>query len=816
LAFLADNGESLARFCDPDNTKRETERLCRPLNNEKVSLDGINFIFMLLKPDPTKRPEARRCLDHSWTNPVSPTTADSVIPQETAETANLVNLDGSWGTISSSTGLWLGQETAEQDDKLAGQEAKGDQPPGPGPVRMLSDASKASGSWSVTFKAADTVQRMTTVGEEPQVEALAQSSPRQTRSLSEQISVVPHHSSTSPPCTHFTSSHPSQLYGMGLASQNRTFSVPTQTPSTNGSYIIHPPQPYGTGLANQGRAVSMPAQTPSPQGSYTSHPPQYDDSGYHSPASLQVSPVPTKNHDAWTGAGAGITAFETPPGPRRGDSMAEIMSGSPIERWTTDPGAYMGNQYPQYTASPRASMDSLMPGYGPHPAPRVRNIQNTPSPKTSFDSLSPDSLPRAAHRVRSRVSFSSDTDRGNTGPGAYTTNRHSQHAPSPGASFDSLMPDDMLHTARRVRSMVSVGSNSNAIQWERQIEVGLSSRCVMTLTLSDNGQYGASWCQDSILRVWDPRSGQHRGQSEIKDVTSLLFSPDSAILAVRTKRALKLFMMKEPPFRMSRRVTIDGNHTVDRPFASECMFSKDSQRIAVPSAGTGRVWLLYTADGALLGKLDTSGASVTSIAISPYLRTLAVGLGDNTVRTWNLQDYSERKTLRHNACAPAHVTRVAYSINGLVAASSTSGILKIWDEDGCTVETRPQGCRLLDCAFCPVGDLVATADDGGCIRFFDPTTAAELESHYIQHKEQGPVLRVLFSPDGVFGVSCGYKTLEVWHTATANVLYRSQLQSNDGCGVKACFSKGHDILAVAFEGGVQLLDLGILRARITV
>jgi WD40 repeat protein len=132
------------------------------------------------------------------------------------------------------------------------------------------------------------------------------------------------------------------------------------------------------------------------------------------------------------------------------------------------------------------------------------------------------------------------------------------------------------------------------------------------------------------------------------------------------------------------------------------------------------------------------------------------------------------------------------------------------------VETRPQGCRLLDCAFCPVGDLVVTADDGGCIRFFDPTTAAELESHYIQHKEQGPVLRVLFSPDGVFGVSCGYKTLEVWHTATANVLYRSQLQSNDGCGVKACFSKGHDILAVAFEGGVQLLDLGILRARITV
>ena len=77
-------------------------------------------------------------------------------------------------------------------------------------------------------------------------------------------------------------------------------------------------------------------------------------------------------------------------------------------------------------------------------------------------------------------------------------------------------------------------------------------------------------------------------------------------------------------------------------------------------------------------------------------------------------------------------------------------------------------------------------------------------------------MRVLVSPDGTWGVSCGYSTLEIWHTATAEVLHRiSMPQSDDGEGVKACFGSTHDkanILAIASERGVQLLDLGSLRS----
>lgn len=778
LAFEDDNGESLARFCHLDNIKHEIEHLCRPLKKEKVSLDGINFIFLLLTPDPTKRPEARNCLDHSWAMLVSPTPADSVISQETPDTTDLAVL---------STFTLLGQGAAEHNEKLTEQETKGYWPSGPEPVRTPSDATIASGSWSVKFKNADALQPMTAVGEELQVETLAQSSRRQTWSQSEHISVVPHHFLASPPRTHSASSHPSQ--------------------------------PYGMGLANQSRTVSMPPQTPNTCGPRTTHPPQHRDSGYESPASLHTSPMPTENHDASTGAAAEMPAFETAPDTQRENSMADIMSGSPIDRFQGHPATYMSNPQAGYTASPRQSIDGLPADCLPQAAPRVQRMQDTPSPRQSLDGLSPNSLPQTARRVRSRVSFSPDTYPSNTDLGANTNNRHSHCTPSPRASSDSLIPNSPPRTAHHVRSMASIRSESRAIQWEKQTEVGFSKRCVVTLTLSDNGQSGASWCQEGILRIWDPRNKQQRGQSEIKDVTSLLFSPGSTILAVRTKRALKLYTMEKHPFQLLRRVEIDGNHTVEQPFASGCLFSKDGQRIAVPSAGTGRIWLVNTTNGSVFGQLNTSGASITSIAISPYLDTLAVALSDNTVRTWNLQDYCERMTLRHNAGPPARVTRVAYSTKGLVAASSTSGILKIWDADGCTVETEPQDCRLLDCAFCPGSDLVVTADDGGVIRFFNSTTAELDTSRDVQHDEHGPVLRVFFSPDGTFGVSCGYRTLEVWRTATAEVLYRSLPQFNDGCEIKACFGQSPeslDILAVAFEGGVQLLDLGTLRNRTSV
>jgi WD40 repeat protein len=808
-AFPEDKGQWLRKFCDPDDNKHEIERLCGPLNNEKVSLDGINFIFMLLKPRPTTRPEARLCLGHSWATPVSPIPADSVISQETPDAANPANLRSFWDALPPFTARWLGQGTAEQNNKLAEQEAKGEQPPGL--VRNSSDA--ASDPWTGKSNAADASRPMKTVREGPQPETLAQSSRRQTGSLSGRTSVVPHDSSDA------------------------------RIPS---SCL---PQPYETRPANQDRAffMPMPTQPPNIYWPHATHLPQHRDSGYHRSFSLHISPRPTENYDAWTGAAVELPAIETPSGTQRGNSMAGIMSGSPIDYGQTDPGTYTGNRHPQYTVSPGPPIDSPMPidhgqtdlgtytvnrhpqyTVSPRPSidgtmpdhvlrtPHVQSMQDTPSPRRSSDSQSPDFLPRIARRVRSRVSFNSDTDRYNAGPAAYRANRQLQYAPSSGVSSDSLMPECPPRIDRRVQSMVSVSPKSSAVQWEKRIEVGLSGRCVMALTLSDNGQYGASWCPDGILRVWNPQDGHHRGQFVIKDVRSLLFSPGSNILAVRTEQALELFMMREYPFRLLRRVPINGEHAIEQPFASECLFSRDNQRIAVPCAGRGGIRLVYTADGKVFKKLSTPGASVTSIAISRDLRNLAVGLDDNTVRTWNLQSYTERWTLRHHAWSSAQVTRVAYSDNGLLAASSTSGILKVWDEEGRTVETKPQGCRLLDCAFCPGSDLVVTADDGGCIRFFDSTTAAPHLNHYVQHEEQGPILRVLFSPDGTFGISCGYKTLEVWHTATATVLYRSHSQSNEGCGVKACFGPNPDILAFGFETGVQLLDLGILRTRIPV
>ena len=859
----------LRNYCDPDDERYEVDRLCGPLINGKVSPDGIKFVLKLLRPHPTNRPEARLCLEDSWAAPVSPIPADSVISHETSDTANTATLGGFWGMLPLLTPAWLGQGTAEQNDKLAEQETKEEQPPGL--VRKPSDAT--SGHRTLTSNAGDASRPMVSVREGPQPETLAQSGQRKTRSFTEQISAVPHHSLTRSQHVRIRPSYPPGPYETPLAVQGRAVSTPTQPPNILEPYPTRPPKPYEMRFTNQDRAFTMPTQAQNTYGPETTHPPQQRDSGYQSSSPLHMSPKPTENHDAWTGV-AELPAIETPYRTQSGNNMADVRSGSPMDRWGTGVGASVSNRHPQFTSSPRESIDGPMPDCQPRTAPHVQSMRDTPSPRYMIDVPMPVHQPRAAPHVQNMRDTPSprypiDGPTQNCQPRAAphvqsmwdtpsprysmpdwqphaTPHFHSmqdtpspkgsfdslmpgfqpraaphvqsmQGTPSPKGSFDNLSPGPLPHTARRIRSRVSVSPRSSAIQWQEQIQVGLSSRSVMALTLCENGKYGASWSQDGILRLWSPQDGQRRGQFEIKDVKSLLFSPGSNILAVRTKQDLEMYMMREYPFRLIRRVPINGDHAIEQPFASECLFSRDNQRIAVPVARKGGMQLINTADGIVFEKLKSSGTSVTSIAISKDLHSLAVGLDDNTVKIWDLPGYTERHTLHHHAWSLAQVTRVAYSDTGLLAASSTSGILKIWDEAGHTVESIPQGCRLLDCAFCPTpgSNLVVTADDGGCIRFFNSTDAEVYPNHYVQHKEYGPVLRVLFSPDGTFGVSCGYKTIEVWHTATATVLYRSQPQSNEGYGVRACFSPTSlNILAFALETGVQLLDLGSLRARI--
>lgn len=380
----------------------------------------------------------------------------------------------------------------------------------------------------------------------------------------------------------------------------------------------------------------------------------------------------------------------------------------------------------------------------------------------------------------------------------------------------ALMPSPVLRAPRHVQSMGNVSPERSRVAWTDSTVAGGCDVFVTVLTVSENGKYGASWGGDQMLRVWIPQSGRFHGQSEITDVISLRFSPGASILAVRTKRAIKLFDMENWPNSRKTRASIGGEHHVDHTFAKECLFSRDGQRLAAISDGSGRgrrIWLYNIGSTTPFRQLDTGGGSVSSIAISPDLTTMVASLDDNTVRTYSLPDYVNRNLWRHSAPPSSHVTRVVFNADGsAMAASSTSGVLKLWYSNRQTGESYArdspsQNCRLFDCAFCPGKDLVVTADDRGTILFFRASTAEPYENLFVQHAEPGAALRVLISPDGRFGVSCGYRTLEVWCTATARVLLRTEPRSTDGKGVEACFCGTLNILAFAIEGGVRLIDL---------
>jgi WD40 repeat protein len=401
------------------------------------------------------------------------------------------------------------------------------------------------------------------------------------------------------------------------------------------------------------------------------------------------------------------------------------------------------------------------------------------------------------------------------------------------SSFDQLGPEDTTthgsprsssdgfrtisvpgpQVSRRVQSMASISSNFHTLEWSESTAVGICDSQVTAIALSDNGKYGASSCRDGVLKVWDPSTAQALGEAKVDDITALRFSPGASILAVRTERALKLY--KGWPFTLCRRIPIDGAYSERRPFASDMLFSQDGNRIAVicskSASGSGGIYLVDTSKDVVFARLDAGfldHSVITCIAISPDLEWLAGGLDDDRIKTWSLQTYTEKTTLQHTA--PYSTSRIVFSKDGLMAASSTSGILRIWDHSGGNVESKNQNCRLLDCAFCPNSDMIATADDSGAVRFFDARTAKRYDDRWVQHADRQPILRITFSPDGAFGASYGYRTLELWHAATGTSVF-SSVQINDSRGIQAVFSLDSRILAISNERHVQLLELDSFR-----
>jgi WD40 repeat protein len=247
---------------------------------------------------------------------------------------------------------------------------------------------------------------------------------------------------------------------------------------------------------------------------------------------------------------------------------------------------------------------------------------------------------------------------------------------------------------------------------------------------------------------------------------NLVFSPDGRFLARRGGTAVVVWEV----------ATGEVVVRVPTPDA-ECIyaqaFSPDGRRVAVGVGdATVRVWDL--ASRTEIVRLATP-ARPEAVAFRPLVPHLAVSsLDRNELQVFSLESGRELFRLAH----PESLCGVAWTPDGKVLAAASGSNVQIWDAVGGAPRAVLKGhqSRVMECAFSHGGGLLATRSWDGTTRLWDPGSGNQLVAtggHYLRF---GPDdRRLAFADDTDIGVwevadgrmcrtlpACGAADEEVW------------------------------------------------------
>ncbi|MFF7764233.1 helix-turn-helix domain-containing protein [Streptomyces griseorubiginosus] len=157
-----------------------------------------------------------------------------------------------------------------------------------------------------------------------------------------------------------------------------------------------------------------------------------------------------------------------------------------------------------------------------------------------------------------------------------------------------------------------------------------------------------------------------------------------------------------------------------------------------------------------------------------------------------------------------HVSALAFSPDGaMLATVDDYGTVRLWDP----MSHEPLGSPFTDhenyvqaMAFSPDGTLLATGDTSGTVRLWDPVTLEPLGSPLTGH--QGGVAAVVVSPNGnVLAARDSGGTVRLWNLATGELLGTPLTSPRDAL-LDTAFSPDSTVLATRdTRGNVQLWDL---------
>jgi WD40 repeat protein len=314
------------------------------------------------------------------------------------------------------------------------------------------------------------------------------------------------------------------------------------------------------------------------------------------------------------------------------------------------------------------------------------------------------------------------------------------------------------------KSVVTAGMDETARIWE--VATG---KLVLTLSGDTKGWVNrASFSSDSrfvvtagpgnIARVWEVKTGNSivlQGHTNV--VRDAEFSRDGRyVVTAGWDGCVRVWNTGTG----ENRATFCYGTTIDR-----AVFSQDGDSIVTGGDFGARVWNVRTGSYVRLGPPD----HINDVALSPDAKRV-VTVAERTVRLWGTKTGKHISTLRGHS---ESVLQVAFSPDGqLIATASSDNTARLWEgktgEEMAVLQGHTMAVRHVE--FSPDSEWVVTASDDWTARVWRPLNGA---SRSVFQGHTSNVVHAGFSPDGRNVVTASNDTTaRLWVALAGNEMAR--------------------------------------------